>query len=93
MRYGTAVIDGHRFPIYELHLRGGKIEAVFGIPGPFPPFRGPITIIGEDGRGCWQGKTYEVPDGVPENCIWECHYGMTMAQVLTGGETTTLTPG
>jgi len=74
---GTVVIAGHRFPVRGVSLVRGGVEVTFLVKGPRSPFRGAVTVFGEDGRGCWQGSEWDLQEEIPAGEAWECHYLMT----------------
>lgn len=83
MNLGYVTIGGQRFPVSGVELRGGEVQVIFTIP-PGGAFSGPITVFGADGKGCWQGRTLNIPD---HEDAYDFHYGMRMAAVLNGDET------
>ena len=54
---GYVIVDGHKIPVTEIRLDGGKIKFVCERRGPVPSYSGtgPVTVFGEDDIGVCQG--------------------------------------
>jgi hypothetical protein len=78
---GEVVVAGIRFPVRDVRLVRGGVEVTFLVKGPQAPFRGAITVFGEDGNGCWQGNEWDLQQQIPAGEAWECHYLMTFYHV------------
>jgi hypothetical protein len=81
---GHVVVGGKRFPIEKLALRNGAMEATFLIRGPHRGLTGPVTVFGEDGIGCWQGRPFRIPP-VPRHAVYQVNYAMRLYEVRDAG--------
>lgn len=60
MGHAYFLCDGYRFEITDVRLRNGAFVMTGRTevsPGARVQVNGPVTVFGEDGRGCFQGGT------------------------------------
>lgn len=85
MKLGHVTVGGLDFEIIRLWLEHGEVKVQFSVHGPVGPLQGAITVYGADGRGCWQGKVWDMPR-VPAGSLWTCTYGVRIAEIYGSNE-------
>jgi hypothetical protein len=57
---GYVIVDGHKIPVTEIRLTGGKMKLTCEVAGPLPSYtgNGPVTVFGEDDVGVCQGYCF-----------------------------------
>lgn len=87
---GYVVFAGDIFAIRKLALKDGQIQITIIIHGPYPEKTGVMTVFGEDGKGCWQGTQWTLPE-VHAREVVDVVYAMQLTAVEDSGEVRTMT--